>query len=365
MKNIRKVFVILVAALLLVGCGSEGGNKGGSDKKKVAFITNTNLGDNSLADVLWRGITKAADEFNLEAKAIELGEDATKQVPTLQELAESGDYEIIMAGTYNLKESIETVAKEFPDQKFLAYDVKLDFSGGDFPNVASFLSAQNEGSFLGGALAALMTVSGHEFTNPDKIVGFVGGAENTAINDFLVGYIEGARYIDKDTKVLFSYIGDFSNSAKGKELTLAQYDQGADIVFGVAGGGGLGVLAASKEANRFSIGVDNDQGTLIAKNDPEAANHILTSVQKNMDITIYEMIRDTLAGKLEFGQHFLVGVKEKGMSLSINETFKKHVPAEIQKQIEDIEAKISSGEIKVSTAIGMSTEEVKAIKDQK
>lgn len=366
MKLFKKLVVVAIVAMMLVACGGTDtpDTPDGDAKKKVAFVSNTNLGDNSLADVIWRGVTKAAEEYDIEAKAVELGEDATKQVPTLQELAESGEYEIIVAGTFNLKESVETVAKEFPDQLFLAPDVELDFSTGDYKNVVSFLSAQNEGSFLGGALAALMTVSGHEYTNPEKVIGFVGGGENTAINDFLVGYIEGAKYIDPETQVLFSYVGDFSNSAKGKELTLAQYGQGADVVFGVAGGAGFGVLDASSQENRFSLGVDMDQGAILAKNNPEAADHVLTSVQKNMDDTIYELIGKSLDGSLTYGEHMVVGVAQNGMSLTDNDTFQKHVPKEIQDKITEIEEKISSGEIKVSTAIGMSQDEVNAFKEK-
>lgn len=368
MKLIKKMLIVGLVAMMLVACGGKGADEPDTDgdvvaKKKVAFVTNSNLGDNSLVDVIWRGITKAAEEYDLDTLAVELDEDATKQIPTLLELAESEDYELIIAGTFNLKESVEEVARMFPDQKFLAPDVELDYSGGEFENVVSFLSAQNEGSFLGGALAALMTTSGHEYTNPEKVIGFVGGAENTAINDFLVGYIEGAKYIDEATKVLFSYVGDFSNSAKGKELTLAQYGQGADIVYGVAGGAGFGVMAAAEDDKKFALGVDMDQGSVLAVNNPKGADHVLTSVQKNMDISVHDLISQALNGDLDFGKHLVIGVADNGMSLSDNETFQKHVPQDIQDQIKDIEAKIASGEIVVSTAIGMSQEEVNSFKD--
>ena len=93
----------------------------------------------------------------------------------------------------------------------------------------------------------MLTTSGDEKTNDEHVIGFVGGGQNTAIEDFLVGYIEGAKAVDPEIKVLISYIGSFNDAAKGKELAMAQIDQGADVVFAVAGGAGLGVLSGCAE----------------------------------------------------------------------------------------------------------------------
>lgn len=380
----------MMATVLLTGCGG-GGTKTESPKetaqssaetekgaaeapkeadkagtqgsKKVCVVFNTNLGDKSFSDLVWNGVQKAQSDFGIETKAIELMGDATKQEPTLMELCESEEWDLIVAGTFNLKEAIEKVATEFPDQKFLVYDTEIDFAKGDYKNCHSVMCKQNEGAFLGGALAALMTTNGTEGFNDSNVIGFVGGGENSAIDDFLVGYIEGAKYVSSDCSVLFSFIGDFKNTAKAKELAIAQYNQNADIVFQVASSAGLGVLDAAKQENKYAIGVDQDQATLLAETDEAQASHIMTSVVKNLDTIVYNKINDFLNDKIEWGTHENAGIKEDGMALADNEYLRNIVPDDVLKKVDDIKAKIVSGEIEVKSAIGMSTDDLNKIKE--
>lgn len=209
-----------------------------------------------------------------------------------------------------------------------------------------------------------MTSVKTEYTNAEKIIGFVGGGENAAINDFLVGYIEGAKLADPEVKILFSYIGSFSDTAKGKELALAQYNQGADIVYAVAGGAGLGVLDASKQVNKLSIGVDLDQAKIMEPIDKEISKHIMTSVVKKLDVVLYNTIKAYEAGTIKWGTQSAAGLKEDGMGLADNEYYQAIVPENLRNEVKDITKKVVSGEIKVSSAIGMSTEDVNKIKDR-
>ena len=335
----------------------------GGEAKKVCVVFNTNLGDKSFSDLVWNGVQKAQNDFGIETKAIELMGDATKQEPTLMELCESEEWDLIVAGTFNLKEAIEKVAAEFPEQKFLVYDTEIDFAKGDYKNCHSVMCKQNEGAFLGGALAALMTTSGEEGFNDSNVIGFVGGGENSAIDDFLVGYIEGAKYVSSDCSVLFSFVGDFKNTAKAKELAIAQYNQNADVVFQVASSAGLGVLDAAKQENKFAIGVDQDQASLMAESDDVLASHIMTSVVKNLDTIVYNKIADFLNDKIQWGTHENAGLKEDGMALADNEYLRKIVPEDTLKQIDDIKGKIVSGEIVVKSAIGMGTDDLNKIKE--
>lgn len=333
------------------------------EAKKVCVVFNTNLGDKSFSDLVWNGVQKAQNDFGIETKAIELMGDATKQEPTLMELCESEEWDLIVAGTFNLKEAIEKVAKEFPEQKFLVYDTEIDFAKGNYENCHSVMCKQNEGAFLGGALAALMTTSGAEGFNDSNVIGFVGGGENSAIDDFLVGYIEGAKYVSDDCSVLFSFVGDFKNTAKAKELAIAQYNQNADVVFQVASSAGLGVLDAAKQENKYAIGVDQDQATLMAESDEVQASHIMTSVVKNLDTIVYNKIDDFLNDKIQWGTHENAGLKEDGMALADNEYLRKIVPEDTLKQVDEIKGKIVSGEIVVKSAIGMSTDDLNKIKE--
>lgn len=374
-KILYRVAGILVSLSLLAGCasgGAESSSQAGSapasgsqasasetsaDPFRAVVVLNNNLGDKTISDLAWAGAQKAEQELGIEIKVIELLGDATKQVPTLTELSESGEWDVIVAGLFNLREAVEQVAREYPEQKFISYDTELTFADGGLENCYSVMARQNEAAFLGGAVAAKFTQSGS--------VGFVGGGENTAVNDFLVGYIQGATYAVPDTKVLVSYVGNFTDSAKAKELTLAQYQQGADVVFGVASGAGMGVLDAAKESGSYAIGVDQDQAALKKDSGDEAtANQIITSVVKNMDIIVFDALKSAKDGTLAWGTHQYVGLADNSMGLADNDVYQKTVPEDVRKYAAELRDKIISGEIKVETAIGMGTEEVKAIRDK-
>lgn len=374
--------MLLCAAMsvtMLAGCGgsadsadttteaaeSDAGEAEAKDAKdmKVVAVFNTNLGDKAFSDSVWSGINKAAEEYGFETKAVELMGDATKQIPTLTELSESGEWDVIVAGTFNMKEAIIEVAQEFPEQKYVVYDTELDYSEGNLDNCVSVMCKQNEGAFLGGVLAALETKESGEYTNSENIVGFVGGGENSSINDFLVGYIQGVKYVDPECKVLFSYVGDFKNTAKAKELAIAQYQQGADIVFQVASSAGLGVLDAAKSENKLAIGVDQDQALLMEENDVEISKHIATSVMKKLDVLMYDKMVEYINGTITWGAQENAGLAENGMDIAINDYTKANVSEDILNQVEDAKEKIVSGEIEVKSAMTMSTDELNEFKD--
>ena len=181
--------------------------------------------------------------------------------------------------------------------------------------------SQSEGSFLAGAFAALVTTSTElKGANPDKVVGFVGGMDIPIINDFKSGYEQGAKYIDQDVKVVSSYIGNFADAPKAKELSLAQINsQKADVVYQVAAAAGLGVLEAANEKDVYSIGVDSNQ------NDPYPGS-VLTSMMKNLDTSTFRALELFKEGKLPFGSFEELGVKEDGVGLAQDDLYNEHVP---------------------------------------
>ena len=366
----KKIKILLVAMLslviLLTGCTKTEGPKDPEVKKKIMVIINTNLGDKGFSDLVWSGVERAKADFGLETRAIELGGDPTKQEPTLTEVSESGEWDLVISGTFSLQEATANAALEFPDQKFLVYDTTLDFKAHPYLNGLSILSKQNEGAYLAGVMAAHLTqVEGNDRINADKVIGFVGGGENGAINDFLVGYIAGAKSVDPTIKVLFSYVGNFTDAAKAKELATAQYAQGADIIFGVASSASYGVLEAAMQENKYAIGVDQDRAMEFdATGNNKQASAIVTSVVKNLDILIYNKIKEFVNGTIQFGHHEAAGLAEKGMSLAKNKYYLDAVPENIQKLVDEAEAKVVSGEVKVPTALGLSTEEIQAWKDK-
>ena len=320
---------------------------------KVALLLNGTLGDKSFFDSAANGMTLIKKQFGaaVTTKTIEMGYDQTKWEPTLIDISD-GDWDVIIVGTWQMTEALQRVAKEYPKKKYIIFDTSVDYKLG-LSNVYSITYKQNEASFLAGALATLVTKSTMPLANKDKTIGFLGGMDIPVINDFLVGYIQGAKYIDKDVKVAISYIGSFDDSAKGKEMALAQYRQGADIGYNVAGQAGLGQLDAAKDVNRYAIGVDSDQAALFLTSDPAKAKLITTSVLKRVDNSLLRAIELTIKGTAPYGKEEVLGFSEQCVGLAKNDIYTSVVPKAIRDQLDKIEKDIVSGKIKVDTAIGM------------
>ncbi|WP_129408304.1 BMP family ABC transporter substrate-binding protein [Marinitoga lauensis] len=355
MKKILVVLLIAVLSLTLFG------------KVKVALLINGTLGDKSFFDSAARGMKWAEEKLGVETKVIEMGYNPSEWEPTLEDISDSEEYDIIIVGTWQMVELLERIAPLYPDQKYVIFDDAVDYSKGNLQNVYSITYKQNEGSFLAGAMAALVSESKKfKYSVPDKkIIGFLGGMDIPVINDFLVGYIEGAKYIDPEIKVLISYVGAWNDPAKGKEFTLSMYRQGADVVFAVAGETGNGVLAAAKEMDRWAIGVDSDMQLLYEEKDMDIVKHTLTSMMKNVDYSLYRAIKLYLEGKMPLGKAEALGLKEKGIGLADNKYFREIMKSDpwVLIKLKDIELGIIRGEIKVPTAYGMSNEELNKIRN--
>lgn len=360
---------VMILALTLTGCGKKEpapseptGNDAAEDPLKIVLILNGTLGDKSFFDSADAGMKLIKDEFGdkVETKTIEMTYDQSKWEPTLMDVSEQ-DWDVIILGTWQMTEYLEKIAPDHPEKKYIIFDTSVNYDNGDFSNIYSIEYKQNEGSFLAGALAAKITTSTMPQANPEKIIGFLGGMDIPVINDFLVGYIQGAKYVEKDIKVAVSYIGDFADSAKGKEMALAQYNQGADIGFNVAGQAGLGQLDAAKEKNKYAIGVDSDQALQFAS-DPAKANLITTSVLKRVDNSLLRAIKMHFEGTAPYGKKESLGFKEECIGLADNEYYQKLVPEEYRTLMKDLTEKVVSGEIVVDSALGMETDKLNEIR---
>ena len=351
----RKIFFLFTLAALVLSAPAvilAGGAKEDSGEGlKVVLYLNGNLGDKSFFDSAARGIEMAVDDFGIRGKVVEGGYNSDAWEPDIVQLCE-GDWDIIIIGTWQLQEFLEKYAPQHPEKRFYTYDTSANYELEGMDNVYSILYSQNEGAFLMGALSAIITKSSMALTNKDPIVGFLGGMDIPTINDFKVGFEEGIAFIDPQVKVLVSYAGAFDDPAKGKELTLAMFDQGADITFNVAGETGLGGIDAARERNRYTLGVDSDQYLLFADTDAEKASYIVTSMMKNVDISIHRAIKKHLDGTLAYGKAEVLGLAENGVGVADNENYRKLIPEEVRNQIMELQEKIISGEITVGTAFG-------------
>ncbi|MGB4440214.1 MAG: BMP family ABC transporter substrate-binding protein [Sedimentibacter sp.] len=334
---------------------------------KAALLLNGTLGDKSFFDSANEGLQKLKDEVGedvFDFKVEQMGAtaaDEPKWAPTLLDYCETGEYDVIIIGTWQMIEALADAAEQFPDQKFIFFDETFDFTTGDYSNIYNVLYKQNEVSFLVGAAAAMMTTDESlPMIDPaSKNIGFLGGMENPIINDFLLGYIQGAKYIEPDVKVAIAYVGNFYDSAVGKDLALTQYQQGGvDVGYNVAGAAGLGQIEAAVDAKRYAFGVDSDQAALL----PEKADFIPTSALKNVGNSLYRAITLDMDGKLEYGVAESLGFAEGGVNLVKDAHYEEMLSEEIRTKIDELEQKIINGEIVVDSAMGKTTEEIEAIK---
>lgn len=349
----KRIIMLAIVGLVLIGglTFAAGQEEGGEDNVRVVLYLNGTLGDQSFFDSAARGVEMAEEEFGIETQIIEGGYDPANWEPDLQQIAE-GNWDVFIAGTAQLIDYIQEIAPQYPDTTFIHYDQSVDYDAADLSNVHSILYAQNEGSFLVGALAGLLTQSDLELADSDAdTIGFVGGMDIPIINDFLVGYEQGAREVNSDVEVLSSFVGNFDDPARGKELALAQIEQGADVIFHAAGESGLGALEAAGEEEVYSIGVDSDQYALLSEEQPEIADSIVTSMMKNVDNSIVRAIELYLDGELATGEAEVLGIAEEGVGMIRNENFDEIVPDDMEAELDEIIEQIEAGEIEIESAL--------------
>jgi basic membrane protein A and related proteins len=336
--------MVLLVSMLLTACGpSEPAETAdeGDDVIKVVSLINGVLGDKSFFDSADRGMQRVmADYPQVQVKTIEAGIDPARWQAALEDAAANEDYDIMVLGTYQMSEFLEIVAPQYPDKYFIIYDVSVDYTKADLSNVYSVTYKQNEGSYLAGVFVGLMSETG--------VVGVVGGQDIPVINDFIVGYEQGAR-ANGVTNVIVQYAGGWNDPAKGKELALAMFQQGADYVFQVAGGTGVGVFEAAQEMGNYAIGVDSDQALIIAETDPAQAEFIPTSMLKNVDNSLYRAMKMFIEGTLPFGEMEALGVAEGGVGLAKNVYYDRLTPDDVKAKIEQVEKDLLEGKIVVET----------------
>lgn len=366
MKRALSLILAVVMVFSLAACAQQPKATQG-ETYKAALLLNGTLGDKSFFDSANEGLEKLRDELGKDVfdfKVEQMGAtaaDEPKWATTLLDYCETKEYDVIIIGTWQMIEGLAEAATQFPDQKFIFFDETFDFSSGDFKNIYNVLYKQNEVSFLVGAAAALMTTDERlPMVDPaTKSIGFLGGMENPIINDFLLGYIQGAKHVLPDVKVAIGYVGNFYDSAAGKDIALVQYQSGGvDVGYNVAGAAGLGQIEAAEVAKRYAFGVDSDQAALL----PDQADYIPTSALKNVGNSLIRAIKLDLEGKLGYGTAESLGFAEGGVNLVKDAHYEKMLPEDIRTKIDELEKDIIDGKIVVDTALGKAQEEIEAIK---
>ncbi|WP_350449962.1 BMP family lipoprotein [Aminobacterium mobile] len=328
----KKVWCLLLAGVLLFS--SLAGVAAAADTLKVALVIANKLGDASFYDSANAGLERAKKELGIIGKVVECNFDPANYVPYLATAAKN--FDLVFVVGFEFMDAIEQVAPEFPNTDFAYFDVS-----GETAHVAYVDFKENEGSFLAGALAALMTTRENDpHVNKEAIIGAVGGEDIPVIHNFFVGYEQGAKYVNPDCKVLTGFVGSWSDPAKGKEMALNQYHNGADVIFQVAGGTGEGVIAAAKEAGFYAIGVDSPQEHLA----PEV---VLTSMLKRLDNAAFDLIKAKLDNNYPRGQVVSYDLKNNGVGLNWPESALKLVPQDVRDRLDEVTKEIIEGKVVV------------------
>ncbi|MCD6030187.1 MAG: basic rane lipoprotein [Thermomicrobiales bacterium] len=260
----------------------------------VTMVTDTaGLGDQNFNDLAKRGLDQAAEELGIQPEVIE-SRDAPAYVPNLTQAAEQSDLTVGVG--FLLTDAVTEVANQYPDEHFLLID-----SVSEAPNVQGVLFREQEGAFLSGVLAGLMTESNQ--------LGVVAGEKIPPVVRYVVGFEAGAKSVNPDVNVVVAYADTFGDPALGKELTLAQYNQGVDIAFPVAGATGIGSFEAAKELGEgyWVIAADTDQSQL-------GAEHQLAVSEKGVDTALFLAAQQVVDGTFEGGELSL-GLAEGGVGL--------------------------------------------------
>ncbi len=299
-------------------------------------------GDKSFNDSAYNGLQRAIKELGVQAEYIEPGEGADRE-SAIRILA-AKKYDLIIGIGFIFTDDIKNIALEYPNVNFAGVDyvVIQDDKGKDIlppPNVAALKFREEEGSFLVGAIAALYSKTGS--------IGFVGGMDIPLIRKFEAGYRQGALAVKPDCKIISNYAGvtgaAFKDPSKGKELSLSQYGQNADVIFHASGSTGLGVFEAAKTMNKLAIGVDADQYN-------DMPGHILTSMVKKVDVAVFNTIKECSEKKFNGGvKNF--GLKEDGVAFVYNNFNEKWISKSIYDKVIELKNKIINGEIKIRTTI--------------
>ncbi|HHY50711.1 MAG TPA: BMP family ABC transporter substrate-binding protein [Alphaproteobacteria bacterium] len=309
---------------------------------KVVLVVHGTLGDKSFFDSAAAGLRQAEAELPITLKIIEAGSDRNRWQPALADATDSG-YDVVIAGTFEMIGFVTELAPQYPDVKFLTFDTTPDFSQCECSNVLGIMYQTSSAGYLAGWAAAKMSQSG--------VLGTIIGADFPTVTDFKVGFDQGAKAANPDIQILNANADTFIDPAKGKEIALAQIGQGADIIFPIAGGTGIGALQAVKDSGKLAVGVDSDQAEIFAPTDPAQAEVIFTSVEKKVGQSLYLALKGIIDGTQEMGKSVLLGLSDGAVGISKNEYYKKLVPAEVQAEVEDLEKRIIAGEIVVDTVM--------------
>jgi basic membrane protein A and related proteins len=320
--------IVLVAGVAaLAGCG--GSSAPSSSKAFVVLVTDINqLNDHGFNQLAYQGLKRAEKQLGIRGDVYQSA-SAQAYIPNLSTAARK-NADLVVAVGFDQAAAVAKVAKEFPKTHFAIIDVSQGDLAGKPANVEGLIFREQEVGYLAGYLAGLV----EKRAGKQNTIGSVGGEKQPPVDRYIAGYQAGARKADPTVKLLNAYSQDWVDQAKCKTAALNQIAAGANIIFQVAGGCGLGVLDAAKERNVWGIGVDADQSYL--------GKQVLTSALKRVDTSVYSTIQQVLNNKFAGGTDAVFSLANNGVGLG---KISPQVPkADVQK-VQQIAKQIAAGKI--------------------
>lgn len=338
---------VLAVTALVAGCGAAGqsgtnsspsaNSTGGTHSSvKVGLVTDTGgLNDHGFNHLSYVGLQKAEQKLGVQGAVVQ-SNSASDYVPNLTRFAQQGDNLVIAVG-FLMQQAVEQVSKEYPNTKFLLIDDAVT----DRPNVTSAIFKTEQCGYLVGAMAGLMQKeTGIKGINGKNVLGVIGGQPIPPVNTYIAGFYQGAAKTDPGVKILLKYTNSFTDQAVGQQLAQNEISNGADILFPVAGGSGIGSIDAAKAAGVYAIGVDANQNYL-------APNTVITSAMKGVDTSTYQVIKQVVDGTFKSGIQYF-DLANDGVSIAPANSV---VPQSIVQQVDKLKQEIQSGQITVSPNI--------------
>ena len=319
---------LIVAALAAAGI-AVGGMAQAEDFTPAVVFDMGGKFDKSFNEAAFNGAERFKADAGVQYREFEVTNPSMRE-QALRNMARRGA-QVVVAMGFAQAAAVETVAQEFPETKFTLIDMVVDL-----PNVQSVIFKEHEGSFLVGMAAAMASETGS--------VGFVGGMDIPLIRKFALGYVEGAKHVNPDIEIFQNMTGTtpaaWNDPTRGGELARSQFDRGADVVYAAAGGTGIGVYQAAKDAGKLAIGVDSNQNYI-------HPGTMLTSMIKRVDVAVYESFKAAQEGTWQGGIQVL-GLAEDGVGWALDEHNRSLVSDEMEAAIEQARQDIIAGTIQVT-----------------
>lgn len=339
---VATIATLAVFSMAFVSCTQKKPAATPAPTFRVGLVTDIGgIDDKSFNQGTWEGIVRFAKEAGLKEGDYKYLQSAAEAdyIPNLSTFSDE-KLDLIAAPGFLFEKSMSEVADKYPNNKYLIIDSVVAK-----PNVASAVFAEHEGSFLVGVAAGLKAKADGKNT-----VGFLGGMQFPLIEKFQAGFEQGVKAVYPECKILVDYAGDFGAPDKGQAIAQKQFNAGAYIIFHAAGGTGNGMIKEAKERMakgdvRWAIGVDKDQYNDGIYDEANKKSAVLTSMMKRVDVAAHDVAKMTLDGKFPGGQTLVFSVANKGVG--IPET-NPNLSNDIVGKVKEFEAKIASGELKVS-----------------